>query len=209
MKEFCPYCSKITKNKFVTREKKINVRGETISVTYKARMCTECGDFFYIVPKDEDPFDKAYRIYRKNHNLTQPEDIKKLRKKYGLTQAELGNLLGWGAVTLSRYENGALQDEAHQKIITLIERNPENLLILIEENHNLLSRDRVDKIRNQIQDNNMKLKHIYPREKVVLKKEFAISPARWNQKPFQQSVPSIRGNKKIYEFKELSKEEVA
>lgn len=46
MKEFCPYCSKITKNKFVTRDKKINVRGETILVTYKARMCTECSDFF-------------------------------------------------------------------------------------------------------------------------------------------------------------------
>lgn len=55
----------------------------------------------------------------------------------------------------------------------------------------------------------MNLKHIYSLEKVVLKKEFDISPAHWNPKLFQQLVPSIRGNKKIYEFKEWGEEKVA
>jgi hypothetical protein len=42
----------------------------------------------------------------------------------------MSKILGWGLSSLSRYENGALQDEAHEKILHLIEK-PENLLKLI------------------------------------------------------------------------------
>jgi len=44
--------------------------------------------------------------------MLSPYEIRELRKRYGLTQKELSLLLGWGSVTMSRYENGALQDVA-------------------------------------------------------------------------------------------------
>jgi transcriptional regulator with XRE-family HTH domain len=64
--------------------------------------------------------------------MVQPEDIIQIRKAYDLTQKELASLLGWGEVTLSRYENGALQDLAHDKMLHLA-KQPENLLALIEQ----------------------------------------------------------------------------
>ena len=64
--------------------------------------------------------------------MTPPPEIKAFRKRYGLTQGELSKLLGWGPVTLSRYENGALQDEVHDKMLRLA-MNPENLMRLVED----------------------------------------------------------------------------
>lgn len=35
-----------------------------------------------------------------------PDSVRKLRKRYGLTQAELGDLLGCHSMTISRWERG-------------------------------------------------------------------------------------------------------
>ena len=51
--------------------------------------------------------------------MLQPEDIREFRRRQGLSQKELSDPLGWGAVTLSRYENDALQSEAHERALRL------------------------------------------------------------------------------------------
>ena len=42
----------------------------------------------------------------------QPEEIEKIRKQYGLSQKNFARLLGWGDITIHRYESGAIQDDA-------------------------------------------------------------------------------------------------
>ena len=64
--------------------------------------------------------------------MVQPIQIRNLRKIYNLTQKELSDLLGFGDVTLSRYENGALQDETHDTLLRLA-LDPKNLISLIKE----------------------------------------------------------------------------
>jgi putative zinc finger/helix-turn-helix YgiT family protein len=132
MKGICPNCEKETDLKLIRSTEEIKVRGEPIKVDVEYYKCLTCGEEFEDPRSDDDPLDKAYREYRKRHGMIQPEEMRSLRKRYGLTQAEMAKLLGWGAITLSRYENGALQDEAHEKILRLI-RDPRNLLKLIEE----------------------------------------------------------------------------
>ena len=137
---------------FVEKNEIIEVRGKQIPVKYKERKCTKCGDFYSNVPEDDDPYDMAYRIYREKHNMTQPEDIKKLREKYGLTQAELGKLLDWGAVTLSRYENGALQDGSHQNNLLALE-DPQFVLELINKRPKALPKQKIEYIKKLYQFN--------------------------------------------------------
>lgn len=136
----------INEIEFVEKNEIIEVRGKQIPVKYKERKCTKCGDFYSNVPEDDDPYDMAYRIYREKHNMTQPEDIKRLREKYGLTQDELRKLLGWGAVTLSRYENGALQDGTHQNDLWAL-KNPQHVLELISERPDALPKEKIERIR--------------------------------------------------------------
>lgn len=132
MKGICPKCEKETDIELVRKIEEIKVRGESIEVETEFYKCLVCGEEFEDPRSDNDPLDKAYREYRRRHGMVQPEEIRQLRKRYGFTQSEMSSLLGWGGATLSRYENGALQDEAHGKILHLI-TDPRNLLNLIEQ----------------------------------------------------------------------------
>ena len=81
--------------------------------------------------------------------MLQPEQIRDWRKQYGLTQNELSQILGWGCVTLSRYENGALHSEAHEKILRL-SMEPHNLITLIEETPDALPEDKRERLLGEL-----------------------------------------------------------
>ncbi len=132
MKGICPYCEKETNLELVRAIETINVRGEPIKVGTEYFECKSCNKDFEDPRASNDPLDKAFREYRRRHGWLQPEEIHSLRKKYGFTQGEMTRLLGWGGATLSRYENGALQDETHEKTLRLF-MEPRNILKLIKE----------------------------------------------------------------------------
>jgi len=80
--------------------------------------------------------------------MVQPDEIKKFRKELGLTQKELSEILGFGIATLNRYENGALQTEAHDQIIRMC-MQPKNLLKILADKPGMLSettRDRLSRV---------------------------------------------------------------
>jgi putative zinc finger/helix-turn-helix YgiT family protein len=110
MKGVCPGCEKITELEHIITTEEFNIRGELISVKSQYYKCKECGEEFEDPGSKDDPLDKAYREYRRKRGMVQPEEIREMRKRYSLTQKELSNLIGWGGATLSRYENGAIQD---------------------------------------------------------------------------------------------------
>ena len=127
----CSNCEKETRLELVTKEEVIRVRNKPIKVEVQHSKCTECSDEVFDPNLNLDPFDLAYREYRKRYGFLQPEEIRDWRKANKLTQSELAKLLGVGLATISRYENGALQDPSHEKLLRLA-MNPSNLLRLIE-----------------------------------------------------------------------------
>jgi len=149
MKGICPNCEKETELELVRRLEDVNVRGEAIKVEVTYYKCKNCGEEFEDPHSDEDPLDKAYREYRRRHGMMQPEEVRDFRKRFGLTQNEMSRLLGWGGATLSRYENGALQDETHEKALRLA-MAPRNLLKLIEESPGALSEDKRNRLISEL-----------------------------------------------------------
>jgi putative zinc finger/helix-turn-helix YgiT family protein len=145
MKGICPICEKETELEFINRVEDINIRGEKIPVPAEYFKCLECESEFEDPQSAYDPLEAAYHEYRVRHVMVQPEEIKQFRERFGLTQLELSNLLGLGGATLSRYENGALQDEAHDTMLRLA-MQPENLLDLIEEKTSVFSDEKRERI---------------------------------------------------------------
>jgi len=144
----CPLCEEEGLIEAVHVKKTFDIRGEPVEVSCEVSKCDKCGEEFINPMSQRDPLVQAYRTYQRQHNMLQPEEIKELRKRYGLTQGELTRILGWGGATLSRYENGSLQDTAHDRALKLL-REPENLLRLIKENPEALGeRRRSSMIRN-------------------------------------------------------------
>lgn len=151
MKTSCPQCGLDATFTKGTREKTMDVRGMLIDVETGCLNCSACGNTFEDPAEAHETLERAYREYRRRNGMMQPEEIRHLRKLYGLTQRELAKLLGWGLVTLSRYENGALQDTAHDKILRLI-TDPHNLLRLLESEPEALSDEKRKKMIGQFRD---------------------------------------------------------
>lgn len=150
MKGICPFCEKERILETVKTTETVKVRGEIIEVEANYLKCMECGNSFDDPKSTHDPLVSAYKEYRKRHKMTQPEELKAFRKKYGLTQGELSEILGWGIATLNRYENGALQDGAHEKTFRLA-MEPKNFLRLIEETPGALNDVKRERLTKALQ----------------------------------------------------------
>jgi putative zinc finger/helix-turn-helix YgiT family protein len=83
----------------------------------------DCGEDLYDKELDGENLRVAYDLYRQKHNVLTPAEIREMREGYDLSQRGLGTLLGWGEITIHRYENGNIPDEAHNQMLTLI-RDP-------------------------------------------------------------------------------------
>ena len=134
----CSNCEKETRLELVTKEEVIRVRNKPIKIELQYLRCVECGDEAFDPSLNVDPFSPAYRKYRKEYGFLQPEEIREWRKANKLTQGELAKLLGVGGATISRYENGALQDPSHEKLLRLA-MNPSNLLQLVDQSEGVFT----------------------------------------------------------------------
>jgi putative zinc finger/helix-turn-helix YgiT family protein len=110
----CPNCGAVHAISLLSRAETVKVRGQSISVNASAYVCSACGADFD-APGATDALEVAYRRFREQKGLLQPEQMKAWRQSLGLKQSELALLLGWSTATVSRYENGALQDDAHDR----------------------------------------------------------------------------------------------
>ena len=147
---FCPMCEEEREVRPVTSVK-VKVRGEEFDVPVELYECTVCGERFDTPDNSQDELKEAYKLYREKHGYMQPEEIRALREKYGLNQTELANLLGWSVATLSRYENGALQDSTHDRVLKSL-RDPSFLLNLLEENPDVLDQERRKELRQRLKE---------------------------------------------------------
>lgn len=86
---------------------------------------------------------RLYDIYKKRHNLLTSEEIKEIRKKYGMNQKEYALSIGLGEISVHRFENGSIQTEAIDAIMRL-SSNPDNMYDLIRNNRKNLLQEKYD-----------------------------------------------------------------
>ena len=68
-------------------------------------------------------------------HLLQPSEVKRVRKKLGLTQKEAGQILGGGTNAFQKYESAdVLTSQAISNLLRLLENDPSALEILRHEN---------------------------------------------------------------------------
>ena len=128
----CPFCRKEHIVSQYVKNASLEIKGEFIEYIEKGFMCpiTQSDDgnswasgktFFENLLRARD----AYRI---KHSLLTSSEIVEIRKKYGLSQKELSNLLGWGDVTVARYETKLIQDETSDNLLRMVASNPSLVL---------------------------------------------------------------------------------
>jgi putative zinc finger/helix-turn-helix YgiT family protein len=123
----CPACGTGMEEK--RGRLRLPVNGEEISVPAAAHLrCPRCGK---VVLRFEDArrlSADAIAIYRRKHGLLSAEDIRAVRKRFGLTQRDLARLLRLGSNTISRWEAGRnVQTEAMDVLLRLLRDVPGSL----------------------------------------------------------------------------------
>ena len=137
MRKYCEECGREVETKVIIKRETYDVCGESIEVDAQVLVCAECGEEFYCEELDNATLIKAYNEYRRRHKLLLPEEIKKIREQYGLSQRSFAKLLNWGDKTICRYENGSIQDKAHNSLLLFL-REPENMRTYLTENEIVL-----------------------------------------------------------------------
>ncbi len=117
---YCCNCCAMTPTKVIEKEQTFNVKGREITLLAPVRVCNKCGEEILDRDLDNNTLNRFYEEYRRLENLLQPDEIKNIRLKYSLSQSSFAKLLGFGEKTITRYENGAIQDVCHDNLIRLM-----------------------------------------------------------------------------------------
>ena len=149
MMEYCDVCGKEVETKIITRQETFKVCGEDITIDAQVLVCAECGEELFCEELDSATLVNAYNEYRRKHKLLLPDEIKKIREQYGLSQRSFEKLLSWGDKTICRYENGSIQGKAHNSLLLFL-REPENMRTYLTENEIAFDERQKTKLLNTI-----------------------------------------------------------
>lgn len=150
MMEYCDVCGKEVETKIITRQETFKVCGEDITIDAQVLVCAECGEELFCEELDSATLVNAYNEYRRKHKLLLHDEIKKIREQYGLSQRSFAKLLNWGDKTICRYENGSVQDKAHNSLLLFL-REPENMRTYLTENEIALDERQKTKLLDTVE----------------------------------------------------------
>lgn len=151
----CPICD--TEHEIEVRERKTQalLKGEVIDYDEVYYICRLTGD-------EENEFVpgkvlnrnllRVRDAYRSTHSLLTSIEIKEIRSNYKLTQSELSFLLGWGEVTITRYESKKIQDSTYDQFLRLARDNPSFALESLIKNADKFEDKRFIEIRNHLKE---------------------------------------------------------
>lgn len=137
-KLFCYNCNMDVEVDIFEEKRKYNIKDCEYEILDNITVCKKCGEEVFNKDKDGMLLEKLNNRYRIEHDLLFPSDIRKLREMYSLTQREFSKLLGFGDATISRYENGAIQDKSVNDFIVFCKK-PSNIRELLNRRWGELS----------------------------------------------------------------------
>lgn len=146
----CPFCGKSDEVYLLTQKSNMEIKHQLVEYEEKILKCKACEEEFEDGEMVNDNLIAARDAYRKNNNLLTSSEIVQIRKKYSLSQLDFSLVLGWGEVTITRYESKVIQDGTYDIVMRMSNDNPYFMLKMLEENKNNFSEEKYEKIRNNI-----------------------------------------------------------
>ena len=125
-KAFCESCDKDVHYYLEEISITSTIRGVTLTHPYFRAHCDHCGEIVSPYSITNLNIKIMYDEYKKHVGLLTSKEIIEIRKKLGLTQEGLAKLMGCGLKTITRYENGAIQDKIFDNFIRCLELMHDN-----------------------------------------------------------------------------------
>jgi HTH-type transcriptional regulator/antitoxin MqsA len=109
----------------------LTYKEQTISFDMPGWYCEDCEESIH-TGKDMKGSDRMLnRLKARREGLLAPEEIRRIRKKLGLSQESAGLLIGGGPRAFQKYETGdLLPSRAISSALVLLDHDPEALAVL-------------------------------------------------------------------------------
>lgn len=150
----CPLCDEVHELELWSLASHALIKSEPVSYREYVYKCNHYSaeDNSFVSGKFLDINLLAARdAYRIKHGLLASQEIIEIRQHYQLTQSELALLLGWGEVTVTRYETKLIQDSTYDQMLRMTRESPLFALQSLERNKSSFSDERYNRIRKHIE----------------------------------------------------------
>lgn len=163
----CPQCDQYHEVEVYVQETQSLIEGNIVAHE----------ETFYFCPNEKEEFIPAKVMnqnllsardaYRESIGLLPSFKIREIREVFKLTQKEFANLLGWGDVTVQRYESKAIQDETYDQKMKLVYEDPQMALKELEKHADRFEYERYLEIRDTVTDLIKKKSLKYHKEQII------------------------------------------
>lgn len=127
----CPVCSGNLKT--IVSTSHVNHNGNKIEFEDIQSLCEDCGEVIYVGDQiSRHELARASAI-RSAEGLLSPEELRNIRLKYKMTQADMESLLSTGAKTWTRWERGKVtQSKATDSLLRVFASEPSVARCMLE-----------------------------------------------------------------------------
>lgn len=114
-----------------TRPMTLSYRTESITFDMPGWYCDMSGESIHTGADMKVSDRMLNRLKARTEGLLEPEEVRRIRKKLGLTQEQAGQLVGGGPRAFQKYENGdLLPSRAISSALVLLDHDPDGLKVL-------------------------------------------------------------------------------
>ena len=115
----------------LTKERRsMDLRKETFQIVFHFYKCEESGEQFTTTSLDDVNMNQIFNQYRDKFNIPFPDEITRIREKYGLSAAKMSEILGFGVNSYRQYEAGEMPSVANAKLIQMV-NDPEKFIDMV------------------------------------------------------------------------------
>ena len=115
----------------IKEKRSFDFRKETFDIVYHYYKCQDSKEQFTTTALDEVNMNQVYNQYRDKLNIPFPDEIFKIREKYGLSASKMSSILGFGTNSYRQYESGEMPSVSNARLIQMIE-DPAKFIEMVE-----------------------------------------------------------------------------
>lgn len=130
-----------------TEPRELEFRNETYAIKYHYYVCEDTDTEFTTDELDEINITQVHNLYRKNHSIPFPEEMRSIREKYNLSARKMSLILEFGENQYNKYENGAMPSLSNARLIQAA-KDPEDFLEFLKASNVLEGKKLEKKIKH-------------------------------------------------------------
>lgn len=144
-----PFCD--GKASLIQRKAIVPFRKEHFEIVRELYVCDTTGMEFSTEDQDQRAFQEVYRQYREKYKIPNPNEIRNLRERYGLTSTKMSLILGMGINQIHKYEEGEIPSLSNSRL--LIASKDKNIFLeFLEATRNSLTDQEYSQIKQRVEE---------------------------------------------------------